>query len=69
MRLVFFDEFQRPFESLERLELLNMEDKDKTSLMSVWLEHLIGSRLSAREQEALRYAAQPELEEWARVGM
>ncbi len=51
MRLVFFDEFQRPLQSLERLELLNLKDKDYISMVSVWLEKLINARLNAREQE------------------
>ncbi len=45
MRLVFFDKFRLPLQSLERLELLNLKDENYISLVSVWLEKLISARL------------------------
>ena len=69
MRLVFVDEHERAFESLDRIELMTFESAEARRTVINWMAGRVAERLTEEERQALREAAEPELGLWRLTGI
>ena len=61
MRVVFVDEHERAAKSIDRIELMTFESAEARRTVVHWMAGRAADRLTAKERQALREAAEPEL--------